>query len=181
MRNFYLSRAHWSLESGQAVIKGTQNADHGIRDALTLPHTFPHKLCPGSQRLDFARHPHFQTTLSSSPLPPFCSSVAQCHQYNHPLSVSVYFRKRSNHIPSLSDARTLARPPTLSSPAPKLCFTFVRSRPTLSSKTKEKKGIASLSDCCSQSQCYYYRKTTIGLLWSEHDWRVRGISSKFNF
>jgi hypothetical protein len=26
---------------------------------LTLPHTFPHKLCPGSQRLDFARHPHF--------------------------------------------------------------------------------------------------------------------------
>jgi hypothetical protein len=69
----------------------------------------------------------------------------------------------------------------LSSPAPKLCFTFVRSRPTLSSKTKEKKGIASLSDCCSQSQCYYYRKTTIGLLWSEHDWRVRGISSKFNF
>jgi hypothetical protein len=31
------------------------------------------------------------------------------------------------------------------------------------------------------SQCYYYRKTTIGLLWSEHDWRVRGISSKFNF
>jgi hypothetical protein len=85
MKNFYLSRAHWSLKSGQAVIKGTQNADHGIRDALTLPHTFPHKLCPGSQRLDFARHPHFQTPLSSSPLPPFCSSVAQCNQYNHPL------------------------------------------------------------------------------------------------
>ncbi len=71
-------------------------------------------------------------------------SVLQWHSATNTtiLSISVYFRKRSNHIPSLSDARTLARPPTLSSPAPKLCFTFVRSRPTLSSKTKEKKGIA---------------------------------------
>lgn len=96
------------------------------------------------------------------------------------LSLST-LEKDQNHIPSLSDARTLARPPTLSSPAPKLCFTFVRSRPTLSSNTKEKKA-SRVSVCCSHHSVIITGKrrsaccdqSTIGA-------GVRGISSTFNF
>ncbi len=131
------------------MIKGTQNADHGIRDALTLPHAFPHKLCPGSQRLDFARHPHFQTPLSSSPLPPFLffSGTVPPIQSSS-LSLSTLEKEQTTFLLYRMRARSLARPPTLFSPAPKLCFTFVGSRPTLSSKTKQKKA-SRVSACCS--------------------------------
>ncbi len=95
------------------------------------------------------------------------------------LSLSTLEKDQTTFLLYRMRARSLARPPCRLRLQNSASPSFV---PVQLFPRKQKKKKASRSLCLLlSSQCYYYRKTTIGLLWSEHDWRVRGISSKFNF